>query len=151
MSALFTNVGSNVGYKSTVGIATSEVNSDQTFCGFQLQLVCVPFSFSKSWERTGVGLSTTFSSYNNIYRRGETFINMLPLQQHLCKQKPQHARSCKSRCLTTVPVPSKLSAQPGKQKMEERIRKKRRCALLVTEWVTGRSRNGGRQFQFHRS
>lgn len=31
MSALFMNVGSNVGYNSTVGIATSEMNSDQTF------------------------------------------------------------------------------------------------------------------------
>ena len=113
------NVGSNVGYNSTVGIATSEMNSDQTFCGFQLQLVCVPFSFSKSWEKTGVGLSTMLSSYN-IYMRGETFIKVLPLQQHLCKQKPQHARSCMSRCLTAVPVPRELSAQPGKQKMEER-------------------------------
>lgn len=118
MSALFTNVGSNVGYNSTVGIATSEMNSDQTFCGFQLQLVCVPFSFSKSWERTGVGLSTMLSSFNNNYMRGETFIKVLPLQQHLCKQS-----RCTSRCLTAAPVPRELSAQTGKQKMEERDRK----------------------------
>lgn len=100
------------------------------FCGFQLQLVSVPFSFSKSWERTGVGLSTVLSSYNNIYMRGETFIKVLPLQQHLCKQKPQHARSCTSRCLTTVPVPRELSAQPGKQKLEERHRK----SLCAGHW-----------------
>lgn len=123
MSALFTNVGSNVGCNSTVGVATSEMHSDQTFCGFQLQLVCVPFSFSKSWETTGVGLSTMLSSYSNVYMRGETFFKMLPLQQHLCKQKAQHARSCTSRCLTPAPVPRELSAQPGKQKVEERHRK----------------------------
>lgn len=45
MSALFMNAGSNVGYKSMVGTATSRMNSDKTFCGFQLQLVYVPFSF----------------------------------------------------------------------------------------------------------
>lgn len=118
---LFMNVSSNVGYNSTVGIATSEMNSDQTFCGFQLQLVCVSFSFSMTWERTGVGLSAMLSSYNNICVRGETFIKVLPLQQHLCKQKPQHARSCMSRCLTTVPVPRELSAQPGKEKMEKSL------------------------------
>lgn len=82
-----------------------------------------PFSFSKSWERTGVGFSTILTSYNNVYMRGETFIKVLPLQQHVCKQKPQHARGCMSRCLTTVPVPRELSAQPCKQKLEERHRK----------------------------
>lgn len=150
MSALFTNVGSNVGYNSTVGIATSEMNSDQTFCGFQLQLVCVLFSFSKSWERTGVGLSTMLSSYNNIYMRRETFINVLPLQQHLCKQKPQNARNCKSRCLTTVPASRELSGQPGKQKMEE-THKKSLCGLLVTEQIVWKARIWGRQVQFTRS
>lgn len=114
-------------------MATSEMNSDQTFCGFQLQLVRVPFSFSKSWERTGVGLSTVLSSYKNIYMRGETFIKGLPLQQHLCKQKDQHARSHTSRCLTTVPVPRKLSAQPGKQKMEERHEKSCCAGHLETQ------------------
>lgn len=82
-----------------------------------------PFSFSKSWERTGVGFSTILTSYNNIYMRGETFIKVLPLQQHVCKRKPQHARSCVSRCLTTVPVPRELSAQPCKKKLEQRHRK----------------------------
>lgn len=33
-----------------------------------------PFSFSKSWERTGVGFSTIPTSYNNVYMRGETLI-----------------------------------------------------------------------------
>lgn len=45
MSVLFMNVGSDVDYNRMVGIATSWVNSDQTFCGFQLQLVRVPFAF----------------------------------------------------------------------------------------------------------
>lgn len=82
-----------------------------------------PFSFSKSWERTGVGFSTILTSYNNVYMRRETFINVLPLQQYVCKQKPQHARSCMSRCLTTVPVPRVLSAQPCKKKLLERHRR----------------------------
>lgn len=60
MSALFTIVGSNVGYNSMVGIATSEMNSDQTFCGFQLQLVCVSPLFLKvlGEDRCGIFYNT---------------------------------------------------------------------------------------------
>lgn len=34
LSALFTIVGSNIGYNIMVGIPTSEMKSDQTFSGF---------------------------------------------------------------------------------------------------------------------
>lgn len=116
-------VGSSVGYNSMAGIPTSEMSSDQTFSVSQLQLVCISLLFLKVLGEEGVGFSTMLNGYNNIYMRGETFTNLLPLQQHVFEQKPQHARSCLSRCLTTVPVPRELSAQPCKKKLKNRPRK----------------------------
>lgn len=85
MSALFTIVGSNVGYNSMVGIATSEMNFDETFCGFQLQLVCVSLLFLEVLGEDRCGIFYNTHHYNNVYMRRETIINMLPLQQHICK------------------------------------------------------------------
>lgn len=105
---------------------------------------------SKSWERAGVGLSKMLSSYNNIYMRMETFIEKLPLQQHLCKQPIQCAQDCTFRCLAKVLVSQSSQTNEASRKWRREASTKSPWRHLMTEQVTKTVRVWERQFQFPR-
>lgn len=139
MSALFTNVGSNVGYNSMVGIAISEMNSDQTFCGFQLQLVCVP-SFSQSLGRRQVW---------DFLQCSAVIITFIWEGRHLLK-----CSHCSSTYVNRVGARVGVWQQclsSGSSQPSQTSRKWRRDTGKVPVQVTGRARIWERQFQFPRS